>query len=213
MINSTDFRTGLTIEIDGGVWQIVDFQHVKPGKGAAFVRTKIKNVETGAVVERTFNPNEKMPAAHLETRNMQYLYEADGMYTFMDTETYEQTELNKEQLGDALNYLMENMPIWLHPPFQTSILCYAPTPATRPAVGFLFFGGFFIVCTAGRSLGGVCPALVGGYLGKLLHTLCGFFLAVHAHTCKSPTNFFNIPKYNFPVVPIVKCCDGVLNVA
>ena len=89
MINSTDFRTGLTIEYDGGVWQIVDFQHVKPGKGAAFVRTKIKNVETGAVVERTFNPNEKMPAAHLETHTMQYLYEADGVYTFMNTETYE----------------------------------------------------------------------------------------------------------------------------
>ena len=97
MINSTDFRTGLTIEIDGGVWQIVDFQHVKPGKGAAFVRTKIKNVETGAVVERTFNPNEKMPAAHLETQNMQYLYE--------------QTELNTETLGDALNYLKENMEV------------------------------------------------------------------------------------------------------
>ena len=101
MISSTDFRTGLTIEIDGGVWQIVDFQHVKPGKGAAFVRTKIKNVETGAVVERTFNPNEKMPAAHLDTRSMQYLYEADGAYTFMDSESYEQTELTKEQLGDA----------------------------------------------------------------------------------------------------------------
>ena len=98
MINSTDFRTGLTIEYDGGVWQIVDFQHVKPGKGAAFVRTKIKNVETGAVVERTFNPNEKMP-------------EADGVYTFMNTETYEQTELTREQLGDALNYLMENMEV------------------------------------------------------------------------------------------------------
>ena len=68
MISSTDFRTGLTIEIDGGVWQVVEFQHVKPGKGAAFVRTKIKNVETGAVVERTFNPNEKMPAARLDTR-------------------------------------------------------------------------------------------------------------------------------------------------
>lgn len=113
MISSTDFRTGLTIEIDGGAWQVVEFQHVKPGKGAAFVRTKIKNVETGAVVERTFNPNEKMPAAHLDTRKMQYLYETDGMYTFMDTETYEQTELNKEQLGDALNYLMENMEVSL----------------------------------------------------------------------------------------------------
>jgi len=111
MINSTDFRTGLTIEIDGGVWQIVEFQHVKPGKGAAFVRTKIKNVETGAVVERTFNPNEKMPAAHIDTRTMQYLYETDGMYTFMDMETYEQIEINKETLGDALHFLMENMEV------------------------------------------------------------------------------------------------------
>ena len=111
MITSTDFRTGLTIEIDGGVWQVVEFQHVKPGKGAAFVRTKIKNVETGAVVERTFNPNEKMPAAHLETARMAFLYEADGMYTFMDNETYEQTELNKEQRSDAPNYQKENMKI------------------------------------------------------------------------------------------------------
>ena len=109
MISSTDFRTGLTIEIDNGVWQIVEFQHVKPGKGAAFVRTKIKNIETGAVVERTFNPNEKMPAAHLETRVMQYLYEADGSYCFMDTETYEQIMLNKEQLGDKINFLKEEM--------------------------------------------------------------------------------------------------------
>lgn len=113
MISSTDFRTGLTIEIDNGVWQIVDFQHVKPGKGAAFVRTKIKNIETGAVVERTFNPNEKMPAAHLDTHTMQFLYEADAVYTFMDTESYEQTELSKEQLGDALNYLQENMEVSL----------------------------------------------------------------------------------------------------
>lgn len=111
MISSSDFRTGLTIEIDNGVWQIVDFQHVKPGKGAAFVRTKIKNVQTGAVLERTFNPNEKLPAAHLETRTMQFLYETDGMYTFMDNETYDQSELSKEQLGDALNYLKENMDI------------------------------------------------------------------------------------------------------
>ena len=111
MISSTDFRTGLTIEYNGGVWQIVDFQHVKPGKGAAFVRTKMKNVETGAVVEDTFNPNAKMPAAHLDTARMAYLYESDGMYTFMDNETYEQTELSKEQLGDALNYLKENMEV------------------------------------------------------------------------------------------------------
>jgi len=111
MISSTDFRTGLTIEFDNGVWQIVDFQHVKPGKGAAFVRTKIKNVQTGAVVERTFNPNEKMPAAHIETRAMQFLYEADGLYTFMDNESYEQTELTKDVLSSALNYLTENMDI------------------------------------------------------------------------------------------------------
>ena len=111
MISSTDFRTGLTIEFDNGVWQVVDFQHVKPGKGAAFVRTKIKNVETGAVVERTFNPNEKMPAAHVETRAMQFLYETDGMYTFMDNESYEQSELSKDQLGDALRNLKENMDI------------------------------------------------------------------------------------------------------
>ncbi len=111
MITSTDFRTGLTIEFDNGVWQVVEFQHVKPGKGAAFVRTKIKNIETGAVVERTFNPNEKMPAARLDTARMAYLYESDGMYTFMDNETYEQMELSKDQLGDALNYLKENMEV------------------------------------------------------------------------------------------------------
>ena len=111
MISSTDFRTGLTIEIDGAAWQVVEFQHVKPGKGAAFVRTKIKNVETGAVVERTFNPNEKMPPARLDTSKMQFLYESDGQYTFMDVETYEQIELSKEQLGSALNYLMENMEV------------------------------------------------------------------------------------------------------
>lgn len=111
MITSTDFRTGLTIEIDNGVWQVVEFQHVKPGKGAAFVRTKIKNIETGAVVERTFNPNEKIPAARLDTARMAYLYESDGMYTFMDNETYEQMELGREQLGDALRYLKENMEV------------------------------------------------------------------------------------------------------
>ena len=111
MISSTDFRTGLTIEIDGAAWQVVEFQHVKPGKGAAFVRTKIKNVETGAVVERTFNPNEKMPPARIETSKMEFSYEVDGQYTFMDMETFEQIELNKEQLGNALNFLKENMEV------------------------------------------------------------------------------------------------------
>jgi elongation factor P len=111
MISSGDFRTGATIEIDNNVWQIVDFQHVKPGKGAAFVRTKMKNVRTGAVVERTFNPGEKFPKAHVDRREMQFLYESDGNYNFMDNETYEQSELTSEQLGDAVKYLKENMNI------------------------------------------------------------------------------------------------------
>ncbi len=111
MISSSDFRTGATIEIDNNVWQIVDFQHVKPGKGAAFVRTKMKNVRTGAVVERTFNPGEKFPKAHVDRREMQFLYESDGNYNFMDNETYEQSELTSEQLGDAVKYLKENMNI------------------------------------------------------------------------------------------------------
>ncbi len=111
MISSSDFRTGATIEIDNNVWQIVDFQHVKPGKGAAFVRTKMKNVRTGAVVERTFNPGEKFPKAHVDRREMQYLYESDGNYNFMDNENYEQSELTSEQLGDAVKYLKENMNI------------------------------------------------------------------------------------------------------
>lgn len=111
MINSTDFRTGLTIEIDGGVWQIVDFQHVKPGKGAAFVRAKMRNLATGAVVERTFNAGERLPKANIDRRIMQYLYEGDGNYVFMDNDTYEQTELTKEQIGNGINFLKENMDV------------------------------------------------------------------------------------------------------
>ena len=111
MISTNDFRTGTTVEIDGGAWQVVDFQHVKPGKGAAFVWAKLKNLKTGAVVERTFNAGEKMPKAHVENRPMQYLYENDGMYTFMDNETFDQIELTREQLGNGLNFLKENMNI------------------------------------------------------------------------------------------------------
>ncbi|MDR3592993.1 MAG: elongation factor P [Negativicutes bacterium] len=111
MISSNDFRTGVTIELDGGVWQIVDFQHVKPGKGAAFVRAKMKNVKTGAVVERTFNAGEKVPKAHVDNRQMQYLYESDEQFNFMDNETYEQITLGSEQLGDAKKFLKENMSI------------------------------------------------------------------------------------------------------
>lgn len=111
MISSNDFRTGVTIEIDNDVWQVVDFQHVKPGKGAAFVRAKLKNIRTGAVVERTFNAGEKLPKARVDNRQMQYLYESGDSYVFMDNETYDQTEISKDQLGNAVNFLKENMTI------------------------------------------------------------------------------------------------------
>ena len=104
-----DFRNGTTIEMDGGVFRVVEFQHVKPGKGAAFVRVKMKNVITGAVLERTFNPSEKLQGAEIEKRDMQYLYNDGGLYYLMDNETYEQIPLNEEQLGDALKYIKENM--------------------------------------------------------------------------------------------------------
>ena len=107
MITAGDFRKGITIEWDGGVWNIVDFQHVKPGKGAAFVRTKIKNVMTGAVVERSFNPTDKMPKAIIETKEMQYVYNDGDLYYFMDVETYEQLPLNQDQVEDAIPYVKE----------------------------------------------------------------------------------------------------------
>ena len=109
MITSNDFRPGVTIEIEGQVWQVVEFQHVKPGKGAAFVRAKIKNLETSAVVERTWNAGEKVQEGHVDRRQMQYLYENEGAYCFMDNETYEQIELQKDQLGNAFNFLKEEM--------------------------------------------------------------------------------------------------------
>ena len=108
MISAGDFRKGMTVEIDGQVWSISDFQHVKPGKGAAFVRTRLKNVMTGAVLERTFSPTDKYPTAHIETKEMQYLYEDGGLYYFMDTETYEQLPLNHDQVEDAINFIVEN---------------------------------------------------------------------------------------------------------
>jgi len=111
MISAGDFRKGMTIEIDGQVYIIVDFQHVKPGKGAAFVRTKIKNIMTGAVLERTFSPTERMPRAHIEKKEMQYLYNDGNLYYFMDTETYEQLPLNRDQVEDSLPYIKENMTV------------------------------------------------------------------------------------------------------
>lgn len=109
MITAGDFRKGVTFEMDGNVYSIVDFQHVKPGKGAAFVRTKIKNAVTGQVLERTFNPTEKVEEAKIEKKEMQYLYNEGGIYYFMDMETFEQIPLNYEQVEEAMKYVIENM--------------------------------------------------------------------------------------------------------
>lgn len=111
MISTSDFKNGMTIEFDGDVYTIVDFQHVKPGKGAAFVRTKLKNVRTGGVTERTFRAGEKVARAMMDRREMQYLYSAGDEYYFMDTETFEQMALQSEQLGNDVKYLKENMNI------------------------------------------------------------------------------------------------------
>ncbi|MBR5484889.1 MAG: elongation factor P [Oscillospiraceae bacterium] len=108
MITAGDFRNGVTFDIDGNVFQIIEFQHVKPGKGAAFVRTKIRNVITGAVTERTFNPTEKFPTAFVERREMQYLYADGDLYYFMDNETYENVPINADKLGDAFRFVKEN---------------------------------------------------------------------------------------------------------
>ena len=109
MITAGDFRNGVTFEMDGQVVSIIEFQHVKPGKGAAFVRTKIRNVITGAVVERTFNPNDKYPTAFIERKDMEYLYNDGDLYYFMDNETYEQLPINRDVLGDAFKFVKENM--------------------------------------------------------------------------------------------------------
>ena len=109
MISAGDFRNGKTFEMDGQVFQVVEFQHVKPGKGAAFVRTKYKNVITGAVVERSFNPTDKFEEAVIERRTMQYLYADENLYYFMDTETYEQEPINEDKRGDAFKFVKENI--------------------------------------------------------------------------------------------------------
>ena len=108
MISAGDFKNGVTIEVDGNLYIITDFQHVKPGKGAAFVRSTLKNLETGSVVEKTFRPSEKMPRAHIDRRELQYLYSDGSLYHFMDTETYEQIEMNESDIGDNLRFVKEN---------------------------------------------------------------------------------------------------------
>ena len=109
MISAGDFRNGVTFEMDGQVVQVIEFQHVKPGKGAAFVRTKYKNVITGAVVEKSFNPNDKYPTAVIDRKDMEYSYADGDLYYFMDTETWEQLPINKSVLGDNFKFVKENM--------------------------------------------------------------------------------------------------------
>ena len=108
MISAGDFRNGITIEVDNNIFQIIEFQHVKPGKGAAFVRTKLKNIINGGVVEKTFRPTEKFPQARIDRKDMQYLYSDGDLFTFMDMETYDQVALNSETVGDTLKFVKEN---------------------------------------------------------------------------------------------------------
>jgi elongation factor P len=108
MISAGDFRNGITIEFENNIYQIIEFQHVKPGKGAAFVRTKLKNIKNGGVVEKTFRPTEKCPQARIDRKDMQYLYSDGDLFHFMDVETYDQIALSAENVGDSLKFVKEN---------------------------------------------------------------------------------------------------------
>ncbi|HHT96443.1 MAG TPA: elongation factor P [Clostridiales bacterium] len=108
MISAGDFRNGLTIEFEGSIFQIMEFQHVKPGKGAAFVRTKLKNIKNGGMIEKTFRPSEKVAPAHIDRNDMQYLYRDGDIFNFMNTETFDQISLGEEQIGDSLKFIREN---------------------------------------------------------------------------------------------------------
>lgn len=108
MISASEFRNGVTIEVDNDIYVIIEFQHVKPGKGAAFVRTKIRNLVTGSILERTFRPSEKMARAHIDRMDLQYLYNDGNLYYFMNTESFEQSEINASDVGDSLKYVKEN---------------------------------------------------------------------------------------------------------
>lgn len=153
MISAGDFRNGMTFEMDGQVVQVVEFQHVKPGKGAAFVRTKYKNVITGAVVETSFNPTAKFPTAYVERKDMQYSYNDGDLYYFMDLETYEQVPISKDILGDSFAFVKEEMEVkvlsykgkvfGVEPPFFVELKVTKTDPgfkgntatnATKPAI-------------------------------------------------------------------------------
>ena len=141
MISASEFRNGVTFELDGQVLQIIDFQHVKPGKGAAFVRTKLRNVITGATVERTFNPTDKMENAHIERKDMQYMYKDGDLYYFMDTETYDQIPLSAATVGDTLKFIKEEVVVkvlsykenvfGIEPPFFVELIVTETEPGFR----------------------------------------------------------------------------------
>ncbi|MBR3844634.1 MAG: elongation factor P [Clostridia bacterium] len=141
MITAGDFRNGATFEMDGGVFQVIEFQHVKPGKGAAFVRTKFKNVITGAVVEKSFNPTEKFPTAFIERKEMEYSYNDGDLYYFMDPETYDQLPINASDLGDNFKFVKEGMVcrilsfkgnvFGIEPPTFVELLVTATEPGVR----------------------------------------------------------------------------------
>ncbi len=141
MISAGEFRNGATFEMDGNVVQVVEFQHVKPGKGAAFVRTKIRNVITGSVVEKTFSPTEKFPTAHIDRRSMQYLYNEGDLYYFMDNETYEQTPIGANTLGDNFKFVKENTDVMVlsykgnvfgvEPPFFVELKVVSTEPGVK----------------------------------------------------------------------------------
>lgn len=153
MISAGDFRNGATFDMDGNVFQIIEFQHVKPGKGAAFVRTKIRNVISGSVIEKTFNPSDKFPTAFIERKEMQYLYKDGGLYYFMDNETYENVPIGEDVLGDNFKFIKENMDVkvlsykgvvfGVEPPFFVELQITTTDPgfkgdtatnATKPAI-------------------------------------------------------------------------------
>lgn len=153
MVSAGDFRNGVTFDSDGDVFQIIEFQHVKPGKGSAFVRTKIKNVISGSIVDKTFNPSDKFPTAYIERRDMEYLYKDGSLYFFMDIESYEQEPIDESKLGDNFKFVKENMAVkvlsykgvifGIEPPFFVDLKITETDPgfkgdtatnATKPAV-------------------------------------------------------------------------------
>jgi len=113
MMNVNDFKTGVTIQYDGGIYQVLEFQHVKPGKGSAFVKTKLKNLRTGAIIDHTFNAGIKVPTAHISKQKMQYLYVSGSTYSFMNMETYEQIELDESQISNDVKFLKEGLEVYI----------------------------------------------------------------------------------------------------